>query len=101
MRKVRGRCGASGWSARKVSIVHGHWARRGYYRGPRTLGLDSGCVYGGPLTAWCVEEDRIVQVQRKPNFRDNEEIPRLDRETHLVRELQHAIAIEKMVHGAS
>jgi len=43
-------------------IVHGHWAWRGHYRGPRTLGLDSGCVYGGPLTAYCVEEDRVVQV---------------------------------------
>ena len=46
-------------------VVHGHWAMRGHYRGPRTLGLDSGCVYGGPLTAWCQEEDRIVQV---PSF---------------------------------
>lgn len=45
-----------------ATIVHGHWARRGHYRGARTIGLDSGCVYGGPLTAWCVEEDRIVQV---------------------------------------
>jgi len=43
-------------------IVHGHWARRGYYRTERTMGLDTGCVYGGPLTAWCQEEDRIVQV---------------------------------------
>ena len=43
-------------------VVHGHWAARGYYRGPRTMGLDSGCVYGGWLTAWCQEEDRIVQV---------------------------------------
>lgn len=43
-------------------IVHGHWASRGYYRGPRTIGLDSGCVYGGFLTAWCQEEDRVVQV---------------------------------------
>jgi bis(5'-nucleosyl)-tetraphosphatase (symmetrical) len=43
-------------------VVHGHWARRGYYRGERTIGLDSGCVYGGPLTAWCQDEDRIVQV---------------------------------------
>lgn len=43
-------------------IVHGHWARRGYYRGAHTMGLDSGCVYGGPLTAWCQDEDRIVQV---------------------------------------
>lgn len=43
-------------------VVHGHWARRGYYRGRRTMGLDSGCVYGGALTAWCQEEDRIVQI---------------------------------------
>lgn len=43
-------------------IVHGHWASRGYYRGPRTIGLDSGCVYGGFLTAWCQQEDRVVQV---------------------------------------
>ena len=43
-------------------VVHGHWARRGHYRGKRTLGLDSGCVYGGKLTAWCQDEDRIVQV---------------------------------------
>jgi bis(5'-nucleosyl)-tetraphosphatase (symmetrical) len=44
-------------------VVHGHWARRGHYRGERTLGLDSGCVYGGPLTAWCLEEDRIVSIR--------------------------------------
>ncbi len=43
-------------------VVHGHWARRGFYRGPRTIGLDSGCVYGGKLTAWCQDEDRIVQI---------------------------------------
>ncbi len=46
----------------ETRIVHGHWAQRGYYRGERTTGLDSGCVYGGPLTAWCQDEDRIVQV---------------------------------------
>jgi bis(5'-nucleosyl)-tetraphosphatase (symmetrical) len=43
-------------------VVHGHWAARGAYRGPRTMGLDSGCVYGGALSAWCQEEDRVVQV---------------------------------------
>lgn len=43
-------------------IVHGHWAWRGHYRGEHTLGLDSGCVYGGPLTAYCLEDDRVVQV---------------------------------------
>lgn len=43
-------------------VVHGHWAWRGHYRGPRSIGLDSGCVYGGALTAWCQDEDRVVQV---------------------------------------
>jgi bis(5'-nucleosyl)-tetraphosphatase (symmetrical) len=46
----------------EVRVVHGHWAARGAYRGRRTMGLDSGCVYGGMLTAWCQEEDRIVQL---------------------------------------
>ncbi|HEX4822864.1 MAG TPA: metallophosphoesterase [Candidatus Polarisedimenticolaceae bacterium] len=43
-------------------VVHGHWAMRGFYRSERTLGLDSACVYGGRLTAWCPEEDRIASV---------------------------------------
>jgi bis(5'-nucleosyl)-tetraphosphatase (symmetrical) len=44
------------------TVVFGHWARRGLVIAPRRRGLDTGCVYGGPLTAWIVEEDRIVQV---------------------------------------
>lgn len=44
-------------------IVHGHWAWRGHHRSGNVIGLDSGCVYGGPLTAYCVEEDRVVQVR--------------------------------------
>ncbi len=43
-------------------VVHGHWAWRGHYRSEHVIGLDSGCVYGGSLTAWCMEEDRVVQV---------------------------------------
>lgn len=43
-------------------VVHGHWARRGHFRTEKTIGLDSGCVYGGKLTAWCQQEDRVVQV---------------------------------------
>ncbi len=43
-------------------IVHGHWAMRGHYRGFLTMGLDSACVYGGRLTAWSIDEDRIESV---------------------------------------
>ncbi len=44
------------------TVVHGHWAARGAHRTGRVVGLDSGCVYGGALSAWCVEEARLVQV---------------------------------------
>ncbi len=47
-------------------IVHGHWAARGHYRAARTMGLDSGCVYGRALTAWCQDEDRIVTIPAAP-----------------------------------
>ena len=43
-------------------VVFGHWARRGFDRTDSVLALDSGCVYGGSLTAWVAEEDRVVQV---------------------------------------
>ncbi len=45
-----------------LRVVHGHWAMRGHYRTPLVIGLDSGCCYGGSRTAWCHEEDRVVQV---------------------------------------
>jgi bis(5'-nucleosyl)-tetraphosphatase (symmetrical) len=43
-------------------IAHGHWAMRGFYRNTKTIGLDSACVYGGRLTAWCLDDDRIESV---------------------------------------
>lgn len=43
-------------------VVFGHWARRGLVVRPQCVGLDTGCVYGGELSAWIAEEDRIVQV---------------------------------------
>ncbi len=43
-------------------VVFGHWARQGLYVSDKVIGLDSGCVYGGQLSAWIAEEDRIVQV---------------------------------------
>jgi len=32
---------------------------------PDTVGLDSGCVYGGPLSGWLLEEDWLVQVEKQ------------------------------------
>jgi diadenosine tetraphosphatase ApaH/serine/threonine PP2A family protein phosphatase len=44
-------------------VVYGHDAVRGLVdRRPQTLGLDTGCCYGGRLTGWIAEEDRLVSV---------------------------------------
>lgn len=48
------------------TVVFGHWARGGLQIGERYRGLDTGCVYGGTLTAWIAEEDRVVAVPRDP-----------------------------------
>jgi len=43
-------------------VVFGHWARRGLVERPGLRGLDTACVWGGRLTAWIAEEDRLVSV---------------------------------------
>lgn len=44
------------------TIVFGHWARPGLVKRPGLRGLDSGCVWGGRLTAWIAQDDTFVSV---------------------------------------
>ncbi len=44
------------------TVVFGHWATQGLLLKEGFRGLDSGCVWGGALSAWIAEEDRVVQV---------------------------------------
>lgn len=51
------------------TVIFGHWARQGLLvRGP-LRGLDSGCVYGGPLTGLWWPDDLIVQVPSLQPYR--------------------------------
>lgn len=50
---------------RDVHIVFGHWAALGLCRKKRVTCLDSGCVWGGRLTALRLEDGGIVQVPGK------------------------------------
>ncbi len=50
------------WYRGATRVVFGHWAMRGLVRTERVVGLDTGCVWGGALSAWLVDEDRVVSV---------------------------------------
>ena len=43
-------------------VLFGHWPAPAVRRGPRALGLDTGCVYGYELTAYIIETGEFVQV---------------------------------------
>ncbi|HJQ30668.1 MAG TPA: metallophosphoesterase [Pyrinomonadaceae bacterium] len=42
--------------------LFGHWPAHEPRRGPRAIGLDTGCVYGGRLTAYVIETGEFVSV---------------------------------------
>lgn len=48
--------------SRDTTIVCGHWSSLGLTITPTMLMLDSGCVWGGPLTAVSLPDRRVVQV---------------------------------------
>ena len=54
------------------TVVFGHWARQGLILRPAVRGLDTGCVWGGKLTAWIADEDRIVQVDARRSYAQHE-----------------------------
>jgi bis(5'-nucleosyl)-tetraphosphatase (symmetrical) len=43
-------------------IVCGHWSALGYRQGDKLLALDSGCLWGGSLTAVRLEDRRVFQM---------------------------------------
>ena len=52
------------WYRGKKHVFYGHWARFGLNLQNKTSGLDSGCVYGNPLSAIWFPSMRLVQSSR-------------------------------------
>jgi bis(5'-nucleosyl)-tetraphosphatase (symmetrical) len=61
------------WQRRgdRRTVVFGHWARLGLVEKRGLRGLDTGCVWGGRLTAWIAEEDRVVSIAARKVWAEN------------------------------
>ncbi len=46
-----------------VTVVFGHWSTLGLTMRPNLIGLDTGCVWGGKLTAVRLEDRAVFQVE--------------------------------------
>jgi bis(5'-nucleosyl)-tetraphosphatase (symmetrical) len=53
-----------------VTVVFGHWSALGLVLRPNLIGLDSGCVWGGKLTAVCLDDRALLQVDC-PEYREH------------------------------
>lgn len=49
-----------------TTIIFGHWSALGLQQRDNLFGLDTGCLWGGELTALCLEDRTIFQVPCSP-----------------------------------
>ena len=47
----------------RETILFGHWAALDGVTGDRAIGLDTGCVWGRSLTAFCLEDGSLTRVE--------------------------------------
>lgn len=57
----------------EVTIVFGHWSTLGLLLRPDVICLDTGCVWGGKLTAVRLQDRKVVQVQCEEGLSPEEE----------------------------
>jgi hypothetical protein len=53
----------------KKPVVFGHWVRREPLMRENVIGLDTGCVYGGKLSAYVLPEARIVTISARKSYK--------------------------------
>jgi predicted phosphodiesterase len=49
-------------------VVYGHTPRPEIYEKPSSLCIDTGCLYGGHLTAYVLPEKKLVQVKARATY---------------------------------
>ena len=56
-------------------VIYGHTPRAKVYKKKSSIGIDTGCVYGGYLTAYILEEKRYVQVRASRTYAHSNRLP--------------------------
>ena len=51
-------------------IIYGHNAAKSIKMRKNTIGIDTGCLYGEKLTAYCLPDDRFIDVKAKKIYND-------------------------------
>lgn len=56
-------------------VVYGHTPRPNVLERPGSIGIDTGCVYGGHLTAYIIEDKTLVQVRAREAYAHSKRLP--------------------------
>ncbi len=65
---------ADTWTAPPF-VVYGHTPRANVIQRPGSIGIDTGCVYGGHLTAFIVDDQSLVQVRARQAYAHSKRLP--------------------------
>ncbi len=70
--------GASAWADHwhgAPFVIYGHTPRPKVFKRPGSIGIDTGCAYGGHLTAYILEEDAYVQIRARKAYAHSKRMP--------------------------
>lgn len=56
-------------------VIYGHTPRPKVLERPGSIGIDTGCVYGGHLTAYIIEDQSLVQVRARKAYAHSKRLP--------------------------
>lgn len=56
-------------------VIYGHTPRPNVLERPGSIGIDTGCVYGGHLTAYVLDDKSFVQVRARKAYANSKRLP--------------------------
>ncbi len=65
---------ADSWTGPQF-VVYGHTPRPNVLERPHSIGIDTGCVYGGHLTAYDVDQKSLTQVRARQTYAHSKRLP--------------------------